>query len=130
MNKYNLFLDDFRMPADAFRIWGDTDFLKLKWEIVRSHDEFVEKINEEFKKGNWPELVSFDHDLDPEHYDIGEKFGFQNFDYSLTDIPTGLHSAKWLISFCKENSLSMPAFKVHSQNTIGRQNITVELSSF
>jgi hypothetical protein len=126
----NIFLDDFRHPYDAFHIWKDTDFLKLEWVIVRSHQEFVDKITTEFEKGNWPSLISIDHDLHPEHYEIGENANFQKFDYSLITVPTGLQSAEWLIEFCKDNKLEMPAYKVHSQNTIGRKNITAALESF
>lgn len=128
-SKLHIFLDDFRIPVDAFRILGDTDFLKLKWDIVRSYDEFINKIIEEHNKGRWPELISWDHDLLDEHYEIGEKSNFTEFDYSLTE-KTGWHAAQWLIEFCKTNNLTMPPFKVHSQNTAGRKSITTILEEF
>lgn len=127
---FNLFLDDFRHPYDAFNIWKDTDFLKLKWVIVRSHDEFIKIITNRFSDGEWPEIISFDHDLDDEHYEIGEKTGYKEFDYSLTKIPTGFHTAQWIVNFCKENDIDLPKFKVHSQSTVGRQNITTVLEEF
>ena len=128
--EYNIFLDDFRHPYDAFNIWKDSMFLKLKWEIVRTHDEFVKTITENLANGRWPNMISYDHDLDPEHYDIGEKSNFDEFDYSLTDIPTGYHTAKWLIEFCKANNLHLPSFTVHSQNKIGRKNIMDVLTEY
>jgi hypothetical protein len=127
---YNIFLDDFRHPYDAFRILNDSDFLKLKWVTVRSHDEFVKTITEKFTNGEWPEIISFDHDLDPEHYEIGEKDNFQTFDYSLITIPTGYQSTEWLIDFCKHSNMDLPKFKVHSQNTIGKRNITTLLEEY
>ena len=36
MKKYNLFLDDFRMPVDAFNYTGDFEFNTLKWARERS----------------------------------------------------------------------------------------------
>jgi hypothetical protein len=130
MEPYNLFLDDFHHPYDSFNIWKDSDYLKLKWITARSHDEFVKIITTKFSDGEWPTLISWDHDLSDEHYEIGEKTGYKEFDYSLTTIPTGFHSAQWLIQFCKENNLDLPKFKVHSQSTIGRENINKILNEF
>lgn len=130
MIKYNLFLDDFRIPQDAFNIWKDSDFLKLEWVTVRSHEDFIIYITTGLLEGKWPSIISFDHDLADEHYAIGEKKNYQYFDYSLITIPTGMQSAQWLVKFCKENNLQLPAFKVHSQSTIGKKNITKELESF
>ena len=87
-NKYNLFLDDFRIPVDAFQCTGDTDFLQLKWAIVRSHDEFVDYIQKRYdSEGVLPDLIAFDHDLADDHYehvkgefpydDIKEKTGYR-----------------------------------------------------
>lgn len=130
MESYHLFLDDFRHPYDAFNLWKDTDFLQLKWIVVRSHDEFVKTITNYFSEGKWPDMISYDHDLSDEHYKIGEKTGYKEFDYSLITIPTGFQSAQWLIEFCKEKNLDLPSFKVHSQSTAGRRNITKVLEDF
>src|SRR3972149_5431498 len=130
MDSLHIYLDDFRHPYDAFNILKDTDYLKLKWVVVRSHDEFVKTITNFFSEGKWPAIISFDHALDDEHYTIGEKTGYKEFDYSLTTIPTGFHSAQWIIEFCKTNNLNLPAFKVHSQSTAGRKNITAILEEF
>lgn len=119
-NLYHLFLDDFRSQIDAFQLSKDTDYLKLKWVIVRSYDEFVKTITKNFSKGKWPEVISFDNDLLDEHYKIGEKSNFKEFDYSLTE-KTGWHAANWLIEFCKTNNLDLPAFKVHSQSTVRKK---------
>jgi hypothetical protein len=126
MESYNLFLDDFRHPYDAFNIWKDTDFLKLEWVTVQTHDEFVKLVTKNFSEGKWPAIISFDHDLHDEHYDMD----FSDMNYLKTNVDTGYHTAKWLVEFCKSNSLDLPAFKVHSQSTSGRRNITAVLEKF
>lgn len=126
MENYNIFLDDFRHPYDAFRILNDTDFLQLKWVVVRSHDEFIKLIKDKHSFGDWPYVIAFDHDLHDEHYDMN----FSDMNYLKTSVPTGYHSAKWLIDFCVENNLELPNFKVHSQSSSGRRNITQILDEF
>ena len=51
-----IYLDDERTP-----IYGG-------WIVVRNYDEFVKKINE--LGLNNIDVISFDHDLAPEHYEI------------------------------------------------------------
>jgi len=126
MESYNLFYDDFRHPQDAFNIWKDTDFLKLDWIVVRSHNEFKEAIENNLKDDKWPSIISFDHDIVDEHYDMD----FSDMNYHKTTHPTGYHTAIWLVEFCKENELDLPAFKVHSQSPSGKRNIIKVLEGF
>ena len=65
MTKYNLFLDDFRMPKDAYNYLLQPIYISVNWEIVRSYDEFVKYITEH----GIPEIISLDHDLADEHYE-------------------------------------------------------------
>jgi hypothetical protein len=123
---YNLFLDDFRSPIDAFQYTKDSDFLKLEWVIVRSHDEFVSYILERYKTdGSFPSIIAFDHDLADEHYDH-----LIDFPYGDVKEKTGMHSAKWLVDFCIDNDKILPDYKVHSQNPQGADNIKGLLSNF
>ena len=126
MKRYNLFLDDFRYPSDAFSYTHDIVFNKLDWEIVRSHNEFISHIEKNFKEGKFPELIAFDHDLDDAHYEHlkGE------FPYEGVKEKTGFHSAKWLIDFCIDNNLKLPDFRVHSMNPVGKENIKKLLENF
>ena len=119
---YNLFLDDFRNPSDAFNYTRDKEFNLLEWEIVRTHDEFVDYINMHGE----PAIVSFDHDLADVHYEhqTGE------FPYNTTLEKTGYHSAKFLIDYCIDNKLKFPKYKVHSMNNVGRENITKLVENF
>ena len=57
-----LFLDDIRIPEDAYKYTNNHDFISKKWDIVRSYDEFVEYIT---NKG-LPRHIAFDHDLGSE----------------------------------------------------------------
>jgi hypothetical protein len=122
--KYNLFLDDFRMPTDAFRYTLDTRYNILKWEIVRSFNEFTEIIE---KKG-LPQLISLDHDLADVHYD---GYPFDNgIDYSSYTEKTGYDCAKWLCDYCLENNLSFPNYLIHSCNSVGSKNIDIYIKNF
>lgn len=56
---YNLFLDDFRMPSDAFNYKPNPMYNNESWVIVRNYDQFIECIT----KNGIPEIISFDHDL-------------------------------------------------------------------
>ena len=126
MKTYNLFLDDFRVPSDAYKYTKDSDFLLLKWEIVRSYDAFVDFIEERFAEGSFPELVAFDHDLDDAHYE--HLTGSIPYD-QMTE-KTGYHCAKWLVDFCIDNNLELPAYKVHSMNPAGKNNIISYLENY
>lgn len=126
MQSYNLFLDDFRHPYDAFSYTHDPVFAKLDWEIVRSHEQFVKFIERNFKEGKFPALIAFDHDLDDAHYEhtSGE------IPYDEMKEKTGMHSAKWLVDFCIENKIKLPDYRVHSMNPSGRANIEGLLGNF
>jgi hypothetical protein len=123
---YNLFLDDFRHPYDAFVITKDPAFSQLKWEIVRSHKQFVKFIEKKFKEGLFPDLIAFDHDLDDAHYEHTSG----SIPYEEMTEKTGFHSAKWLVDFCIDNDLKLPRYIVHSMNPSGRENIKGLLDNF
>lgn len=139
---YNLFLDDIHNPYDVANLRKTTvkdreRYRKYDWVIVRSYDEFVNTIKE---KGI-PDIVSFDHDLAPEHYEIlfndenwfkGEKKLILDtsdwsdeiiLDYDKFNIKTGYHAAEWLMEHCSNTGNHMPICLVHSQNDVGRKNI-------
>jgi hypothetical protein len=112
-----LFLDDVRSAEMVFMntidpIYENND----EWEIVRSFNEFVSYIEE----NGLPELISFDHDLDFEHYKLENQ---QDIDYEKIEVKTGFHAAQWLINYCTDNKLKLPKYKVHSMNLAGKRNI-------
>ena len=67
--KYNLFLDDERMPYQVGNYIYPVEIKPLyrleTWEIVRNYEEFVKII----EGRGLPSLISFDHDLADIHYD-------------------------------------------------------------
>jgi len=123
--KYNLFLDDFRVPSDAFWITYNTMYNKLKWEIVRDFDEFKEFVE---KHGKDISIISFDHDLADSHYIYGEP------DYNQCEEKTGYHCAIWFCDYFLENIskylTDFPKTFCHSQNIIGKDNIEIYIRNF
>ena len=120
--KYNLFLDDIRVPSDVTWI----ELPKVEWKIVRNYDEFVNIIC----SFGMPELISFDHDLSFEHYPQTKEDYSEDIDYSKYSEKTGYDCAKWLISYCMDRGNSVPKYFVHSFNPIGKQNIINYIESY
>ena len=128
---YNLFLDDNFTPLQIADLPKTNAKDKIRyrtyrWTVVSTYDEFVSTIKE---KG-LPSIVSFDHDLDPEHYDL--IFNDENWDkkdeeiiidYDLFVNKTGYHAAEWLMEYCAAHCCEMPICLVHSQNSVGHRNI-------
>lgn len=111
-----VFLDDYRKPSDVFYLSVDFNYQEDNgWLIIKSYDEFITCII----NNDLPELISFDHDLSHDHYLPEHQ---TNINYSEIQ-KTGYHALKWLIDYCKENKLSLPICKVHSQNIIGKKNM-------
>jgi hypothetical protein len=111
-----LFLDDFRSPTDVFKSTIDFDYENNNdWLVVKSHDEFINFI----LNNDLPELISFDHDLDFNHYLQEHQM---EIDYNVIQ-KTGYHALKWLIAFCEQNKVDLPKCKVHSQNVTGKKNM-------
>jgi hypothetical protein len=122
---YNLFLDDFRDPEDAFQHMMHPIYLLEDWLVVRNYDEFVKIIQE---KGI-PEIISFDHDLADAHYDQQEHL--DNDAYDIMQEKTGYHCAKWLIYYCMDNNKKLPAtILIHSMNVAGSYNIKSLFESY
>jgi len=127
---YNLFLDDNFTPIDIANLTPiEKDRLRYRsyrWTIVKTFEEFVSVIKE---KGI-PSIVSFDHDLSPEHWDF--IYNDENWlksddaitvDYDTFVVKTGYHAAEWLLEYCGGLSIDMPICLVHSQNAVGKKNI-------
>lgn len=116
--KYNLFLDDFRVPEDTFNYTGNPIYNKESWVIVRNYEQFVKII----QVSGIPEIISFDHDLADFHYGVQDHVD-QDF-YDICEEKTGYHCAKWLINYCMDNNEKLPpVILIHSMNTVGAKNI-------
>jgi hypothetical protein len=119
-----LFLDDVRSAEMVFMNTIDPIYENNnEWEIVRSFNEFVSYIEE----NGLPEFISFDHDLDFDHYKLENQ---QDIEYEKMEIKTGFHAAQWLINYCAENKMKLPNYKVHSMNLAGKRNIERILEKF
>lgn len=113
-----LFLDDLRVLEEAHSYMMDDIYLQDDWVIVRNYDQFCEYI----KNNPLPDLISFDHDLADEHYDINEyKSGV--IDYDKYKEKTGFECAKYLMQHCLDTKQELPNIIVHSMNYIGKDNI-------
>ncbi len=119
---YNLFIDDFRMPKDAFEYMKLPVYISVDWIVVRNYYAFITIIQ---NKGI-PEILSLDHDLSLEHYKQTE------FNYNDDTVEkTGYHCAKWLINFCIDNNKELPAeILIHSMNPAGSSNIKSLFESY
>ena len=117
---YILFLDDIREIDKDVKL-PVCDFLERKTAI--NYEKFVEIIN----TFGLPDVISFDFDLCPDHYQIGARNHFMSLvGYEKCNIPTGLDCAKFLINHCQKNKLQLPICYSHSQNLAGQRAI-VEL---
>lgn len=74
--------------------------------LVTSYDEFVSFL----KEHGLPIFISFDHDLGEEK--------------------TGYDCAKFLVEYCLDHVETLPDYKVHSQNPVGKENIEKLLENF
>ena len=105
-----IYLDDVRTPIDS------------DWVVVRSYNQFVEKIDEIGLENI--ELISLDHDLDETAMDEWMDNTYYNYtiNYDRIKEPTGLNCAMRLIEKWK---LGEPVVEVvvHSANAIGSGNI-------
>lgn len=129
---YSIFLDDTRVPSDVKWI----KLPKLAWTIARNYNQFRGVIEGRWNSaGEFPDFIAFDHDLGDEAYKeiarVSSLKGTSPFNYSnLKGEKTGLDCAKFLVDFCQDKQLNLPAWLVHSQNPIGRENIESYLNSY
>lgn len=127
---YNLFLDDNFFPNEISNFTKDEKsrdrYRKYRWVVVKNYNDFVTYISE----NGLPDMVSFDHDLAPEHYEYifsdenwGKEDSLITIDYDVFENKTGYHAAEWLLEYCSNKRLDTPIMMVHSQNKIGKKNI-------
>lgn len=122
--KYNLFLDDYRNPKDAFlydeekSLHQASGLSDWQWVIVRNYDQFVAYIEET----GIPEVISFDNDLSDAHMNYFQKacLSPDQF-YDITKVEkTGIHCAMWLRDKCVRELKTIPRYYVHSANHLAR----------
>lgn len=126
-NNLKLFLDDIRMPEDAWiypervKMLEKSKTQSCAWTIVRNYEDFCEFID----KFGIPEMVSFDHDLCEEHiryyFDFTSKNGY--IDYSNIRTKTGKHCAEYFVEKWTEAGKPSTQVFVHSANRWGQVEI-------
>jgi hypothetical protein len=127
---YNLFLDDYRIPAQAL-YWecegGKSCVVSrplLSWIVVKSYKEFVEMIT----KNGIPRTVSFDHDLHVEHY-VESNLNVEPR-YGQYQEKTGYECLQWLAEYCKQKGSPLPKCYVHTFSARGRENMFALIEGF
>ena len=112
-----LFLDDMRVPMEAFDYTSNPSYVLDGWDIVRCYDEFVAYV----EKNGIPNIVSFDHDLGDEHYRDCDRW--LEIKYDEYKEKTGYHCMKWLGEKCYDEKVQLPIVLCHSMNPVGKKNI-------
>ena len=112
-----IYLDDVRTPVDN------------DWIVVRSYDEFVEKINEIGLENI--ELISLDHDLGASAIDEWKKNVYTNYTINYDNITekTGMDCVKWLVNEWM-NGKRVVDVVVHSHNAIGSGNMCGYINNY
>lgn len=111
-----IFLDDLRFPNMSHnnrKGLGINFSDENDWVIVRDYSEFCKLINNNFSN---IELISFDHDL-------------ACFDHDGNEM-TGQDCVYYLIQHCLENNLKFPDWYIHSDNSVGRENMIKTILNF
>lgn len=126
MEKLRIYLDDVRTPNTPNNEWV---YGIEEWTVVRSYDEFVNKINEVGMEN--VQLVSLDHDLGDSAMKEWKTNVYHNYklDYDNITEKTGYDCAKWLVEQWMEGK---PVIKVytHSANAIGSANIMGYINNY
>jgi hypothetical protein len=118
LNLYRIYLDDVRMPIQ-----------KDGWVVVRSYNEFVDKVNEIGLENI--ELISLDHDLGDTAMDEWYRNVYHNYtlDYNNITEKTGMDCAKWLVEQWMDGKPVVDVV-VHSANAIGSANISGYINNY
>jgi hypothetical protein len=116
--KYRIYLDDVRTPID-----------KENWVVVRSYDEFVQKINE-IGLDN-VELISLDHDLGDSAMKEWLHGVVRNYEINYDNITekTGMDCTKWLVNQWLDGKAVVDVV-VHSANAVGSANMMGYINNY
>lgn len=123
----NIFLDDTREPKEVKWV----SLPRVAWIICRDYNSFVQTLEDFAAKGEYPSIISFDHDLGDNAYKEIIRTQGQEFNYAnLNGEKTGLHCAEFLVDFCEKKKIDLPQIYVHTQNPVGRENIVGLFESY
>ena len=116
--KIKIYLDDVRTPVE-----------KDNWVIVRSYDEFVEKINEIGLENI--DMISLDHDLGDTAMTEWHRNVYKNYELNYDNITekTGMDCTKWLVEQWMDGKPVVDVV-VHSANAIGSGNMMGYINNY
>jgi hypothetical protein len=122
--KYRIYLDDVRTPLP-----NPTSHNVPEWTVVRSYDEFVEKVTEIGLENI--ELISLDHDLGDSAMQEWHTNVYHNFklDYANITEKTGMDCTKWLVEQWMNGAPVCPVM-IHSANAIGSANMMGYINNY
>ena len=118
MQKYKIYLDDVRKPVEGG-----------PWVVVRSYDEFVQKINE-IGLDNI-ELIPLDHDLGDSAMKEWLYGVVKNYEINYDNITekTGMDCTKWLVNQWLDGKPVVDVV-IHSHNAIGSGNMMGYINNY
>ncbi len=121
--KQYVYLDDVRTPTQGV---GDDN---QPWVVVRSYDEFVEKVNEIGLENI--QSISLDHDLGDTAVSEWKNNVYHNYklDYDNITEKTGYDCAKWLVEQWMDDK-PVVTVMTHSANAIGSANIMGYINNY
>ena len=121
--KQYIYLDDVRTPTQGV---GENN---QPWVIVRSYDEFVEKVNEIGLENI--QAISLDHDLGESAMKEWNTNVYHNYklDYDNITEKTGYDCAKWLVEQWMDDK-PVVTVMTHSANAIGSANIMGYINNY
>jgi hypothetical protein len=124
--KKRIYLDDVRTPVSPNNEWVDG---VPEWTVVRSYDEFVQKINEVGLENI--ELISLDHDLGDSAMNEWHRNVYYNYELNYDNITekTGMDCTKWLVEQWM-NGEPVVDVVVHSANAIGSGNMMGYINNY
>lgn len=130
INKWNLFLDDVRDLETTHQYMKNSDYLLKEWVIVRNFQEFVEALK---SHSELPDLISYDHDLADEHYDVSMYHGVPQYSQVAENFreKTGLDCVRYLIQeYLEPRKIRHPDYLIHSMNPVGKIRINQEIQDW
>lgn len=126
MEKFRIYLDDVRTPVIPNNEWVDN---VPEWTVVRSYDEFVQKINSIGLENI--ELISLDHDLGDSAMKEWLHGVVKNYEINYDNITekTGMDCTKWLVEKWMDGEPVVDVV-VHSANAIGSANMMGYINNY
>lgn len=116
-----LFLDDIRTPEEVFG-YINAQIYKEEWWICRNYTQFIAFVR---KANVLITHISFDHDLgeDEAKEKIAKGMSKRKARGEKKLAKSGYDCAKWLIEYCIEREMKLPAILIHTANPVGRKNL-------